>query len=78
MIGAMPVISLDQARAARLVAVRRLRKLDNLTAIGITKVDGGYAIKVNLSEPLQPGLALPSQIDGVPLRIEVTGVARAR
>ena len=46
--------------------------------MGITRVKGEYAVKVNLSEPIEPGTELPTDIDGVPVRVEVTGTIRAR
>jgi hypothetical protein len=49
-----------------------------VVGIGITRVEGEYAIKVNLSEPIGPGTELPTEIDGVRVRVEVTGVIRAR
>jgi hypothetical protein len=71
----MPEVSLEQARAAKETALRRFRKLG---AVGITRVHGRYALKLNLSVPLEPGVALPADIDGVPLRVEVTGTIRPR
>lgn len=43
-----------------------------------TRFRGEYAVKLNLSEPIEPGVKLPSDIDGVPLRVEVTGTIRRR
>ena len=71
----MPEISLEQARAAKETALQRFKKLGS---VGITRVDGGYALKLNLSVPLEPGVELPADIDGVPLRVEVTGIIRPR
>ena len=71
----MAEISFEQARAAKETAFRRFRKLG---AVGITRVRGRYALKLNLSVPLEPGVALPTDIDGVPLRVEVTGRIRPR
>jgi len=33
---------------------------------------------VNLSEPIEPGVDVPADIDGVPVRVEVTGIIRPR
>jgi hypothetical protein len=74
----MARISLETARAAKRTAWRRFRKLGNVAGIGITSVRGEYALKVNLNEPFDPGVAVPDEIDGVPLRIEVIGRVRAR
>jgi len=74
----MPQISLDQAQAAKRSARRRFEKLGTVTGVGITRVDGEYAVKVNLSEPIEPGVDVPADIDGVPVRVEVTGIIRPR
>jgi hypothetical protein len=71
----MPQISLEQARAAKKTALQRFK---DLGSVGITRVDGEYAVKLNLVEPVAAGVKLPSDIDGVPLRVEVTGVVRPR
>lgn len=74
----MTQISLDKAQAAKRTALRRFEKLGKVTGVGITRVKGEYAVKVNLSEPVDPGVDLPTEIDGVPVRVEVTGTIRAR
>ncbi len=74
----MPHISLDKAQAAKRTALRRFEKLGKVTGVGITRVKGEYAVKVNLSEPVDPGVELPTDIDGVPVRVEVTGTIRPR
>ena len=71
----MPEISLEQARAAQQTALQRFKKLGS---VGITRVHGEYALKLNLSVPIVPGVELPADIDGVPLRVEVTGAIRLR
>ena len=68
----MPTITLDQARAAKAVAKRQFKRY-KLVGVGITRVSGAYAVKVNLSEPPAPGAKLPSEISGVPIRVEITG-----
>jgi hypothetical protein len=74
----MPRIPLDKAQAAKRSALRRFQKLGKVTGVGITRVKGEYALKVNLSEPVEPGTKVPTDIDGVPVRVEVTGTIRAR
>ena len=76
--GAMPKISLDQAQAAKRDAKRRFEKLGAVTGVGITRVGGEYAVKVNLSEPIEPGVDIPADINGVPIQVEITGVIRPR
>lgn len=74
----MPRITLDQAHAAKRVALRRFDKLGTVTGVGITRVEGEYAVKVNLREPIAPGTDVPADIDGVAVCVEVTGAIRAR
>jgi hypothetical protein len=74
----MPNIPLNKAQAAKRSALRRFQKLGKVTGIGITRVRGEYALKVNLSEPVEPGTKVPTDIDGVPVRVEITGTIRAR
>ena len=74
----MPEITLDRVRVAKEAALRRFTKLGKVVGVGITRVRGEYAVKVNLSEPVQPGVELPTEIDGVPVRVEITGPVRAR
>ena len=74
----MRQISLERAQAAKKAALQRFKKLASLTGVGITRVDGGYAVKLNLSKPIEPGVKFPTDINGVPLRVEVTGAIRSR
>jgi hypothetical protein len=71
----MPQISLEQARAAKETARRRFKSLGS---VGITRVEGEYAVKLNLNQPIAPDVNLPPDIDGVPLRVEVIGTVRPR
>lgn len=70
--------TLDKAQAAKRTAVQRFAKLGTLAGVGITRVDGRYAIKVNLSKPPDVDFELPTEIDGVPIRVEITGTVRPR
>jgi hypothetical protein len=71
----MNTSTLEEARAAKQKALRTLG-LDKLGSVGITRFDGGYALKVNLENP--PASPLPDEVDGVPVRIEVVGKIRSR
>jgi hypothetical protein len=75
---AMPHISLARAQAAKRAALRCFEKLGKVSGVGITRVKGEYAVKVNLCEAIDPSVELPTDIDGVPVRVEVTGTIRAR
>jgi hypothetical protein len=74
----MAQITLERARAAKDAALRRFKAVDNVVGIGLTRIAGEYAVKVNLSEPAEDGVDLPSEIGGVPVRFEVTGSIRKR
>jgi hypothetical protein len=69
----MPAISLKKARAAKQAALDRLRAVDEVVGVGITRVGGEYAVKVNLREPVQGSVEMPDEIDGVQVCVEVTG-----
>lgn len=67
--------SLDQARAAKTRARDLLSSIPQVVGIGITRVAGGYGVKVNLSEAVK---GIPDRIDQVPLAVEVTGIPKAQ
>ena len=66
--------TLDQARAAKTKAVSILAALP-VVGVGITRIGDGYGLKVNLSESVADD-AVPTQVNGVPLKIEVVGAIR--
>ena len=70
--------TLDQARKAKITMKRQLKSLHTVTGIGITRVDRGFGVKVNLSEALAKADSVPAQIEGVPIKIEITGPIRKR
>jgi hypothetical protein len=74
----MPQVTLEKAQAAKKTVLRRFETLGKVVAVGITRVAGQYGVKVNLSEPVEAGTKLPTEIDGVPVHVEVTGSIRAR
>jgi hypothetical protein len=74
----MTQVTLKRAQAAKKAALQQFERIGKVVGVGITRVAGDYAVKVNLSEPIQPGVELPTEIDGVPVRVEVTGPIRAR
>jgi hypothetical protein len=74
----MPQVTLERARAAKVTALRLLERVGGVVGVGITRVDGEYAVKVNLSAPVAHGTELPSEIDGVPVQVEVIGSVRVR
>lgn len=74
----MAAASIEQARAAKEKALKGLGRTLAVVGIGITRVDAGYGLKVNLREAPPRGVSLPDAIDGVPVRIEVVGRIRGR
>jgi hypothetical protein len=79
MMGAeMPGVTLEQARAAKVALLRHCEKLGIDVAAGVTRVEGDYAVKVNLKERVPDGVTIPSEINGVPIRVEVVGTIRKR
>jgi hypothetical protein len=72
----MNLPTLDQARIAKAKAMKVFAKKATVVGVGITQIDGGYGIKVNLREAPRPGADLPDDLDGVPVRVEVVGQLR--
>ena len=73
----MPV-SLEQARAAKQLAMDYLARIGVRASVGLTRVQDNYALKINLPEPVSTDIKLPSEFDGVPVRVEIIGVVRPR
>ncbi len=74
----MPTVSLKKAQAAKQAILARLRALNEVVGVGITRVGGEYAVKVNLREPINGKIKVPAEINGVLVCVEVTGRIRAR
>jgi len=64
---------IEKARAAKKKVFSLFADLVQVTDVGITRVDEGYGLKVNLGEQPPEGVQLPQQVDGVPVLIEVVG-----
>ena len=65
--------TLEEARAAKDKAKQLFARN---VGVGITKINDGYAVKVNLQEPLVDKENVPTAIDGVPVQFEVVGEIR--
>jgi hypothetical protein len=65
--------TLEQAQAAK---EKAKRLFSSNVGIGITRLDDGYAVKVNLRNPMPDEESIPTSIDGVPVRFEVVGEIR--
>ncbi len=67
--------SLEKARAAKKKAAFQLRRVPEVTGIGITRRGSSYALKVNLTTKTRRAV-VPTQFDGVPVTLEVVGAIR--
>ena len=68
--------TLGQARAAKPRVLAVFERLAPVVGIGITRVDGGYGVKVNLEVEPPATATVPKVVDGVPVRVEVVGTIR--
>jgi hypothetical protein len=68
--------SLEAARAAKPKALKLFAALASQVSVGITRIGAGYGLKVNLHEQLPTGQTPPTQVDGVPVRLEIVGPLR--
>ncbi len=71
-------VTKDRARAAKARALELFLPAAEVVGVGITQIQDGYGIKVNLRVEPAPGVELPQEVDGVPVRIEVVGEIRKR
>jgi hypothetical protein len=69
--------TLEKAREAKPRAEAAFRrKKGAVVGVGITRIDGGYGLKINLGEAPAADVILPESVDGVPIRVEVVGPIR--
>jgi hypothetical protein len=66
----MPI---EQVRAAKSKAAQIFSKLAEVNGVGITRVDEGFGLKVNLSGPPETSESWPTEVDGIPVAVEVIG-----
>jgi hypothetical protein len=69
--------TLEEARAAKTRALVVFRELAPVVGVGITTIDDGYGVRVNLREAPAPGVELPEHIDGVPVQVRIVGQVSA-
>ena len=74
----MKLSSIEEARTVKPKALRVFGKKADVVGVGITEIDGGYGLKINLREAPLPGIDLPESVDGVPVLVEVTGAIHKR
>ena len=55
-----------------------LRDERDLTGVGVTREGKGKAAKLNPAAAPGGGVVIPDEMDGVPVRVEVTGRIKAR
>jgi hypothetical protein len=71
--------TIAEARAAKAPTLKIFRRLSAVVAsVGVTRVDGGYGLKVNLRESPRPGVTPPTAVAGVPVSVEVVGTVCPR
>jgi len=66
----------DQAELAKAKAFDLLAGVPGLNGIGIAVLGDGYGVKVNLTEATAHA-AIPSEIGGVPVVVEIIGIISA-
>jgi len=67
----------QRAREAKNQVKEFLRGVAEVNGVGITRVDEGWAVRVNLLSALPARKVLPSAIDGVPVEARIVGPATA-
>jgi hypothetical protein len=65
-----------EARQAKATVLELVGGDDAVSGVGVAPVAGGYGVKVNLARPLGAERALPDEIGGVPVVVEVIGTIR--
>lgn len=68
--------SIEEARAAKVKVGRILGDHPDLRGVGIARANGSFGLKVNLADGRDAG-AVPCDVDGVPVLVEVVGEVRA-
>lgn len=74
----MTPATLEQARAAKQRVSEIFAPLAEAVGVGLTRIEDGYAVKVNLRHGPPAGSVLPEKVDDVPVRVEVVGAVRKR
>lgn len=71
-------VSIERARAAKDAARDAFSEIGEIVGVGITRIDGDYAVKINLRNEPKAGTEMPTHVQGVPIRVAVTGRIVAR
>jgi hypothetical protein len=70
--------TLEEARAAKAEAHGVFARLAKVNGIGLTRVGNGYGLKVNVECAPEGDQSLPTDVRGVPVKVEVVGVIKKR
>lgn len=68
-------VSREAARQAKGALRECLQGVPGIVGLGLTRHGQGYALRVNLSA--EPACALPAEVAGVPVLVQVVGAVRA-
>jgi hypothetical protein len=64
--------SIEQARAAKAKLTEQLAGHPIVAGVGLARAEEGWRIKINVTRG-GPEPAVPDQVDGVPVTVEVVG-----
>lgn len=64
---------LEAARAAKNKAKKLFPKEVHVCGVGLTRRAGRYHVKVNLEDEPGPEIELPTEVDGVPVLVNIVG-----
>lgn len=70
--------TLEEARAAKGKALAEFERFADVVGVGITRIGDGYGLKVNLQSRPAEDAELPTEVDGIPIRVEVVGLPKRR
>jgi hypothetical protein len=56
--------------------MRVFSRLASVAGIGVTRIGDGYGVKVNVQQAPAPGVTLPADVAGVPVKVDVVGTIR--
>jgi hypothetical protein len=68
--------AIDDARAVQRRLAKKYANTPQVNGIGITRNGDGFAVKINLTEPLT-NTTIPSRVGDVAIRVDVVGPAVA-
>ena len=72
----MADVTIEMARKAKTLVRDLAAGLTQVSGVGLSRIDGSYAVKVNLREACK--LDIPAQVNGVPVVCEYTGPISVR